>query len=349
MRRLLLISSLLAVIVTAQAQTTRSVRLYFEQGRWELKPDFRSNGIALERFAAEVVRDTATITVIGSVSPEGSRSRNEELADRRADELIRAVRLMTGLPESRFVKINSVREGLVPAIGDRSVYPEFRTATAVQIVVNEVATEVITDTVYRTRTRYIVKPYPVHDTVKVALWFGRRPLSDHRPKLALKNNLLYDAILTPNLGVELFVGNRFSFNIEGLWTWISTKNAENLYYVWSVSPEVRYWFDGSGTFRGHFIGLNGFAGQYDIKLSRQGRQGDYIGGGITYGYSLPLNDALHLEFTLGAGYVHSPYKKYDYTPECYPLEERGALDYFGLTKAGVSLSWRFGTKRGGAK
>ena len=46
---------------------------------------------------------------------------------------------------------------------------------------------------------------------------------------AVKTNLLYDAALVPNLGVEIPVARRWTVGIDGFWAW------------WSKDRRHRYW------------------------------------------------------------------------------------------------------------
>ena len=46
---------------------------------------------------------------------------------------------------------------------------------------------------------------------------------------AVKTNLLYDAALVPNLGVEIPVARRWTVGVDGFWAW------------WSKDRRHRYW------------------------------------------------------------------------------------------------------------
>ena len=52
---------------------------------------------------------------------------------------------------------------------------------------------------------------------------------DCQPRFALKTNMLYDAIVTPDLGVEMSLARKFSLSVEGVYAW------------WSKDSAHRYW------------------------------------------------------------------------------------------------------------
>lgn len=70
-------------------------------------------------------------------------------------------------------------------------------------------------------------------------------------KIGIKNNLLYDATLTPNLGVEMSVGKKSTLDLSaGLNPF--TFNDGKKFKHWLVQPEYRRWFceKFNGTFWG---------------------------------------------------------------------------------------------------
>lgn len=68
-------------------------------------------------------------------------------------------------------------------------------------------------------------------------------------QVALKTNVLYDAALSPNIGVEVGLSKKFSLEVSGqgnFWTVNDHK-----WKHWLVQPEARYWF--CQPFGGHFL------------------------------------------------------------------------------------------------
>lgn len=164
------------------------------------------------------------------------------------------------------------------------------------------------------------------------------------PKAAVKVNLLYLATTTPNLAIEFGLGKKWTLDITGgLNVWDLNGNDGGIRH-WLVQPEVRYWF--CQRFEKHYIGLHGIGGQYqieDINLSpfgndlRNKRYDGYgIGGGVSYGYHLPMGKRWGWEFTAGIGYIYLSYDKYN-CGECDKKVGDRSKHYFGPTKVGVSL------------
>ncbi len=72
-------------------------------------------------------------------------------------------------------------------------------------------------------------------------------------KVALKTNLIGDALLNPNLGIELGIAPKWSLDVP------ASFNAWNLSHDrkwkhWYVQPGVRYWF--CDRMAGHFVGMH---------------------------------------------------------------------------------------------
>ena len=163
---------------------------------------------------------------------------------------------------------------------------------------------------------------------------------------AIKTNLLYWAALAPNLEAELGLGHRWSVGLEALCAWWSNERAHRYYQLFAAGPEVRFRFAGPGRFHGHYVGLYGSAGFYDLENRKTGYQGDFWSAGITYGYQLPVGRSFGVEFAVGAGMIGSSYKTYEPRDGLYVYQQTKRIRYTGLTKARISLLWRFGGKGG---
>ena len=168
--------------------------------------------------------------------------------------------------------------------------------------------------------------------------------------IAIKSNLLYGAgAFTPNLGVEVGIGNRMTLDLSGGYNWFNldgSKNNNQKLVHWIVQPEFRYFLN--ERFNGHFFGVHALYSEYNIgghelpllfgKGSKEFRhEGNAVGGGFSYGYQLPLAKQWKLEFNLGLGYMRMQYDQYDCS-NCGKLNEQGKVkNYFGPTKAGISV------------
>ena len=169
---------------------------------------------------------------------------------------------------------------------------------------------------------------------------------------SVKNNLLYDATLTPNLGVEAAVGKRSSVQLfYGLNPWNGYHGQKRLKH-WVLMPEYRYWLSGE-QFRGWFTGVHALGGEYNVggvklpfgllKTLRDNHyEGWLIGGGLTLGHAWQLSNHWNLEAALGVGFIHFKYDKYVNEP-CGPLLDSGPYNYVGPTKLALNLAYVFGT------
>lgn len=125
--------------------------------------------------------------------------------------------------------------------------------------------------------------------------------------LSLRANLLRWATLTPDLGLEWRISPSWGILVNGSWTSWSWNDKDRRYALWEVMPEVRWYM---GKEKRGYLGAMYKAGQFNYKFSATGKQGDLMGGGITGGYQLRLNDALSLDFSVAVGCLHADYEKY---------------------------------------
>lgn len=173
--------------------------------------------------------------------------------------------------------------------------------------------------------------------------------SSRRVIVALKNNILYDLALAPNIEVELSIGKRWSLNTEYKCPWWLNSKHDFCYQLLSGGMEGRCWLGNRqkrDRLTGHFIGLYAEGGIYDFQLRGDGYQGKYYGAaGVTYGYARQLARHFSLEFSLGIGYLTTEYKKYTPYEGDIIWTNSGRYNFIGPTKAKVSLVWLITTKR----
>ena len=158
-------------------------------------------------------------------------------------------------------------------------------------------------------------------------------------RFSLRANLLRWATLTPDIGIEWRINRLWSILVHGSWTSWSWNDKDRRYALWEVSPEVRCYL---GKERRGYLGAMYKAGAFNYKLSATGRQGDLMGGGITGGYGLRLNNALSLDFNLAVGCLHADYEKYGVTDGVRVRQEKENKNWWGPINAGVTLVWQLG-------
>lgn len=175
---------------------------------------------------------------------------------------------------------------------------------------------------------------------------------------ALKSNLLYDALLVPNLSLEASIGSGWTLGAGGMLAWWS-KDAKHRYWrIYGGGLEIRKYFgtlSKSKPLQGHHLGIYGDFLTYDFEFGAKGYQSKATyAAGIKYGYSHPIANRLNLDFALGIGYLHSNYKTYVPRDGCYVYQETKKRKWLGPTQAEISLVWLLGKgntnkKKGGKK
>jgi hypothetical protein len=171
--------------------------------------------------------------------------------------------------------------------------------------------------------------------------------------VAVKTNLLADATLSPNVGVEVGVKPKWTIDLTGeLNAW--TLSHDRRWKHWYVQPEARYWL--CDRFAGHFFAGHIFGGQYNLgnldngikflgtdfsKLSDYRFQGWFVGAGIGYGYSWILGRHWNIEAEIAVGYAYSRYDLYECKGCGAKVDNDRVHNYVGPTKAAVNLIYEF--------
>ncbi len=143
----------------------------------------------------------------------------------------------------------------------------------------------------------------------------------HAQKVTISNNLLYDAVLTPNLRVGYRLAPHWSVGMTaGYRPWptddVTTRKLRHLL----LSPSVRYWTDSVNVH--HFFGANIIYSHYNVggikfpfglykSVRNERKQGDLVALGIFYGYSWPLGRYLNIEAMIGAALGYTSYDRFE--------------------------------------
>ncbi len=179
---------------------------------------------------------------------------------------------------------------------------------------------------------------------------------DDKALIALKTNLLADALTAINLELEVPIGNRYSVAAEMKFPWWRGEKSDFTMQILSGHIEGKYWF-GERTKENRLLGFSagvftGF-GTYDIQPFRStGVAGDFFELGFLVGYSHSIYKNLNLEYEMGLGYIHSGYRSYEMTnidgvgyvkeakAEC--TDGKIYKNTFLPTRFKVSLVWNIG-------
>ena len=163
----------------------------------------------------------------------------------------------------------------------------------------------------------------------------------------IKTNMIYDVALVPNIGAEFYLGKNFSVVGNWMYSWWKSDKVAWYWRTYGGDLGVRYWFGKAAKEKpltGHHVGLYGQIITYDFELGGRGYLGDKwtYGGGIEYGYSLPVAERLNIDFNLGLGYLGGEYKEYLPIDGHYVWQVTKRRQYLGPTKAEISLVWLIG-------
>lgn len=170
--------------------------------------------------------------------------------------------------------------------------------------------------------------------------------------VAIKTNLLYDATLTLNGGLEMKFAPKWTGDLSAnLNAWDVSGHK---WKHWLVQPELRYWF--CQAFSGHFVGAHLLGGQYNYgnldmdfkflgtdfgKLKDHRYQGWMAGAGIAYGYSWILDRHWNFEAEIGIGWVYTRSDVFECADCGQKVETDKPHNYFGPTKAVLNLIYTF--------
>ena len=340
----------------------------------------------LDEIRHDPVYRLTFVWIGGSASPEGPAGWNRSLGQRRADALVRLIGDQTGLSEEWF-RTDSLGEDwtsferMLAAsrhIPKRDEVLEILRSTPD----NEARKRKISDLdsgqtwqqiireffpPLRNARMVIVYQRPKNDGIGAEAAFpapllrvAEQPLpaaglpaapergcSCGKWLIAAKTNLLFDAALVANLGIEISPCTHWSLDIPVWYSPYNITSRRNIRLL-AVQPEIRWWPEEA--LRGHFIGLHTHVAGFNIALDDYARYQDpnhaLWGLGLSYGYALPLGRAQRwgLEFPLGAGFAKYRYDAYRNRENGQKFAS-GSDCYWGITRAGITLSYKWDLSR----
>ena len=177
--------------------------------------------------------------------------------------------------------------------------------------------------------------------------------------VSVRNNLIWDATGTANVGIEIPVSNNWTIGTNAaIKTWprffvwdTGTKEDPRQWKYFLVAPEVRYW--PAKVYDGWFFGGDLIYSHYNAakinplglfkELKDQRHQGDYYGGGVFAGHSWWLSDHFRIEAEagIGAGYKNAKTFKCQHCGE--PIGTSKGLQI--VPKLGVNIAWNIESRR----
>lgn len=206
---------------------------------------------------------------------------------------------------------------------------------------NNLQTQHINTTPHNTRIIYL--------TIFVALTFCIFSNKVQAQNLALKNNILYDAMLTPNLGLEARVADKWTvgFNV-GFNPWPLNDQKFPKWRHILVAPQFRYYF--CTVFARDFLEVNAVYSHYNVggvnfpigtlyPVVRENRlQGDLVAAGAAYGWTWVVSPHFSLEAEAGFDVGYTWFKKFE-CPWCGSFlgdDEK----WFVMPKFGFNAVWQ---------
>ena len=373
-------------------------------------PDFEQNGVELNKLNTslnQILSDSTAslqqIRIHSYGSPDGPFRKNERLARQRTDSLVAYVVRKTSISQDKIISTSTAedwdgflsfvqnvpseklphREGLLRIIHSNRT-PDGK----------EWAMKVSYPADYRFLVEYCLPglrradfhiEYVISHRIEkkqepVVAPVVETPVSADTipvipevvcPRLiALKTNLLYDAVLVPNIGIEISLGKRWTVAADWFYTWFKSDKRHRYWQGYGGYLTVRKYFGGnkhqtsdirhqtSLPFTGHHIGVYGSMLTYDVEWGGRGYQATKFGfgGGVEYGYSKRIGRRLCLDFTLGVGFQDGEYKEYlptDDGTNHYVWQSTHKRHWWGPTKAEITLKWLIGrmpkVKKGGER
>lgn len=172
------------------------------------------------------------------------------------------------------------------------------------------------------------------------------------PHMALTNNLLYDAAGAPNLGIKVHIRGRWSAAFDWHHAWWGNRRSHHSWRFYGGNLDVNYRLSPQARpdnpFTGHHVGAYVSLLYYDMQLgpSHVGEMSARFNyaAGLSYTYSMPIARHFNIEFSIGAGYIWGPYKKFRPIDDHDVWMSTRRRNWFGPTRAGITLVWLIGDK-----
>lgn len=140
----------------------------------------------------------------------------------------------------------------------------------------------------------------------ILMMVSQAPLKAQR--MALTSNLLEDAVLTPNLGLDIVVADRQSIAFDV--SFAPYKLSEKFHNKhMALRAGYKYWF--SQALYAHYLSIDGVVSSSDVRIGSLGARDEYIALGVGYGYSFIISKRLNIVPNLGIGLAYG--SRYDGT------------------------------------
>lgn len=328
--------------------------------------------------------ELAYVWVGGSASPEGPVAWNKKLGDYRSAALSNFLRSKTDLPDeqlrvenlgedwysvtrtlekidfpnkekildiiesepdwnSRKSKIRAIDNGQTWRRLVREIFPVFRNSRMVIVC----SADGLKYRTHKSVPLVLQVPDTVCPMLSIPMIETKLRRQPENRFWSVKTNTLFLAALVANVGVEVELWKKWSLDVP---VWYSPYNITSTRKIrlMAVQPEIRHWLKKAG--EGHFFGLHTHVAGFNVAINDNGRYQDpnhaLWGMGLSYGYATHIskNKRWSLEFNLGVGFAEYDYDAYRNWANG-PKFRSGSDWYWGITRAGISISYKWYKER----
>lgn len=328
--------------------------------------------------------ELAYVWVGGSASPEGPVAWNKKLGDYRSAALSNFLRSKTDLPDeqlrvanlgedwysvtrtlekidfpnkekildiidsepdwnSRKNKIRTIDNGQTWRRLVREIFPVFRNSRMVIVC----SADGLKYRTHKSVPLVLQVPDTVCPMLSIPMIETKLRRQPENRFWSVKTNTLFLAALVANVGVEVELWKKWSLDVP---VWYSPYNITSTRKIrlMAVQPEIRHWLKKAG--EGHFFGLHTHVAGFNVAINDNGRYQDpnhaLWGMGLSYGYATHIskNKRWSLEFNLGVGFAEYDYDAYRNWANG-PKFRSGSDWYWGITRAGISISYKWYKER----
>lgn len=322
----------------------------------------------IERHREEITSGNAWIFIQGFCGSYGSQKENLRAAKNRTNQVKSWFITHYGMKEEYYRTRNSSRS--YQGIRDVVALMGIRYAEGYDPLAKERALQARRDSLERLRADSLAALEAARleqmrlDSLRQAEELRRQRIADSlavaqaTPELVyvstpwyIKSNLIYDVLLMPSLEIEYRFNDRWSAAVEGNMAWWHNDGKHKYYQLATIIPEARYWFKPQGSRRGHYVGLFGGGGWYDLENGNTGYRGTGGMVGASYGYMFPIGKYFAFEAGIGVGFMTTKYEEYLPLDGHYVYQQTNRTNYVGPLKLKFAFVWNIGrwTEKGGNK
>lgn len=322
----------------------------------------------IERHREEITSGNAWIFIQGFCGSYGSQKENLQAAKNRTNQVKSWFITHYGMKEEYYRTRNSSRS--YQGIRDVVALMGIRYAEGYDPLAKERALQARRDSLERLRADSLAALEAARrdqmrlDSLRQAEELRRQRMADSlaaanaAPERVytstpwyIKSNLIYDVLLMPSLEIEYRFNERWSAAVEGNMAWWHNDGKHKYYQLATIIPEARYWFKPQGSRRGHYVGLFGGGGWYDLENGNTGYRGTGGMVGASYGYMFPIGKYFAFEAGVGVGFMTTKYEEYLPIDGHYVYQQTNRTNYVGPLKLKFAFVWNIGrwTEKGGNK